>query len=123
VTGGYHLARQVAALWSERDTATRAKLLAAFALQYEYGLTADLRAVERKKRFQLELWGAGRALSPAEAGEVAEFLSCYAAVDTDKGPAVRRAPQKVLDSVSADLGLPEAGWGGEAGTPPVTPGR
>lgn len=99
VSGRFHRARQVAALWNEEDPLTRAKLLVAFGLEQGLFLPAPgedpggpLPAAER---LLAELSRAAEDLSEAETVSLIEFIDhCEAARRiecADSSPGLKRA--------------------------------
>lgn len=69
--GRCHLARKIAALWSEEDPATRGKLLIAFGLTER----SFVDGLERGEQMREELGQLSRAVTPAELIEISSFLA------------------------------------------------
>jgi hypothetical protein len=78
VTGHFHLARQIAAVWNEPDALTRARLLVALATIHGYAFVMEPKP-ERLARLTEEMRSLNAALSAGDRQELAAFLQRLAA--------------------------------------------
>lgn len=109
----FHLARKIAALWSEKDLATRGKLLLAFGFgESFYFVESD--ELERREKMKEDLAELGRAATPAEMAELSEFLAwCESEViEQERGTVYRERKVKFARLARESLGL-----GGPDGVP------
>jgi hypothetical protein len=83
VTGRYHMARKIVALWNEEDDLTRAKLMIAWGLEEAYYFTAVDAPPERKQRLEMELRKINDGLSPDGRTAISLFLQKCANLPDD----------------------------------------
>jgi len=108
VSGRYHMARKLAALWNEEDALTRAKLLLALGFHEAYYFVEAEGYPDRDVRMKTELTQLSTTLSSEQKRQIAAFLAWYEQmhITSEREPCYRERRQKLAKLARRTMGVP-----------------